>query len=60
MRIFKRAGAVALALCRLVGRIFLGVQANQYTITINVYNWGMNIADGTDDTLDVIAAFEEK
>ena len=30
------------------------------TITINVYNWGMNIADGTDDTLDVIAAFEAK
>ena len=60
MRIFKRAGAVALALCLLVGCIFLGVQANQYTITINVYNWGMNIADGTDDTLDVIAAFEEK
>ena len=60
MRIFKRAGAVALALCLLVGCIFLGVQANQHTITINVYNWGMNIADGTDDTMDVIAAFEEK
>ena len=60
MRIFKRAGAIALALCLLVGCIFLGLQANQHTITINVYNWGMNIADGTDDTLDIIAAFEEK
>ena len=60
MRIFKRAGAVALALCLLLGCVFLGVQANQHTIILNVYNWGMNIADGTDDTLDIIAAFEEK
>ncbi len=29
------------------------------TVTINVYNWGQYIDDGTDDTLDVIAAFEE-
>ena len=29
------------------------------TVTINVYNWGQYIADGTDDSLDVIAAFEE-
>ena len=28
-------------------------------VTINVYNWGQYIDDGTDDTLDVIAAFEE-
>ncbi len=28
-------------------------------VTINVYNWGQYIADGTDDSLDVIAAFEE-
>ena len=60
MRIFKRAAAVALALCLLVGCVFLGVNANRHTITINVYNWGMNIADGSDETLDIIAAFEEK
>ena len=29
------------------------------TVTINVYNWGQYIDDGTDDTLDVIAAFED-
>ena len=29
------------------------------TVTINVYNWGQYIADGTDDSLDVIEAFEE-
>ena len=29
------------------------------TVTINVYNWGQYIADGTDDSIDVIEAFEE-
>ena len=27
---------------------------------ITVYNWGQYISDGTDDSLDVIAAFEEE
>ncbi len=30
------------------------------TVTINVYNWGEYISDGSDDTLDVNKAFEEK
>ena len=29
-------------------------------ITLNVYNWGLYIADGSDGSLDIIAAFEEK
>ena len=29
-------------------------------ITLNVYNWGQYIADGSDESLDIIAAFEEK
>ena len=29
------------------------------TVTINVYNWGQYISDGSDDCLDIIAAFEE-
>ena len=29
-------------------------------ITLNVYNWGQYIADGSDGSLDIIAAFEEK
>ena len=29
-------------------------------ITLNVYNWGQYIADGSDDSLDIIAAFEER
>ncbi len=28
-------------------------------ITLNVYNWGQYISDGSDECLDVIAAFEE-
>ena len=61
MRIFKRAMAVVLALCLLVGCVFLvRREYDGETVTINVYNWGMNIADGSDETLDIIAAFEEK
>ncbi len=59
-KLAKRIGAVALA-CILVfgtaGLIFLG--QNQ-KITLNVYNWGQNIADGSDDTLDIVAAFEKE
>ena len=60
MRIFKRIAAATLVVCLIAGCCFLIGNANRPTITINVYNWGMNIADGTDDTLDVIAAFEAK
>ena len=60
MRTFKRVAAAVLVVCLIVGCGFLIGNANRPTITINVYNWGMNIADGTDETLDVIAAFEEK
>lgn len=28
-------------------------------ITLNVYNWGLYIADGTDDSMDVIQEFED-
>ena len=59
-KLAKRIGAVALA-CILVfgtaGLIFMG--QNQ-KITLNVYNWGQNIADGSDETLDIIAAFEKE
>ena len=30
------------------------------TVTINVYNWGENISDGTDDTMDVVEQFEQE
>ena len=60
MRIFRRVCAAVLAVCVLGGCVLLISQPKSQTVTLNVYNWGMNIADGTDDTLDIIAAFEEK
>ena len=60
VRIFKRVAALATAVCLVIGCGVLVFSARQQTITLNVYNWGMNIADGSDDTLDIIAAFEEK
>ena len=51
--------AVCLAAVVGIGGCSLVFSARQETITLNVYNWGMNIADGSDDTLDIIAAFQE-
>ena len=59
MRIFKRVAAIACVIALVVGGAALVFNARQETITLNVYNWGQNIADGSDDTLDIIAAFQE-
>ena len=59
MRVFKRVCAAVVAVCVLAGGAFLIFGARNETITLNVLNWGQNIADGSDDTLDIIAAFEE-
>ena len=34
-----------------------GISKDQ--VTLNVYNWGQYIADGSDDSMDIVAAFEE-
>ena len=60
VRTVKRVVALAAVLCLVIGCVALVTTARQQTITLNVYNWGMNIADGSDETLDIIAAFEEK
>ena len=59
MKIFKRAGAIACVVILLAGSLFLIVATRKDKITLNVMNWGQNIADGSDGTLDIIAAFEE-
>ena len=59
VKILRRVVAVATVICLIVGCGFLIGNAHKQTITLNVYNWGQNIADGSDDTLDIIAAFEE-
>ena len=52
------AGVVATALLVGGGFWFWGSRKSEQ-VTINVYNWGQYISDGSDGTLDVIAAFEE-
>ena len=59
MQVFKRAVAFVLVAFLLAGSLFLIVTTRQDKITLNVMNWGQNIADGSDGTLDIIAAFEE-
>ena len=58
--IVKRVAAGLLAVCLLVvlGFSFIGVGSEQ--ITLNVYNWGQYIADGSDESMDIIRAFEER
>ena len=53
----KKIISLALALCLLLCALPMTVSAADNEIT--VYNWGQYISDGTDDSLDLIAAFEE-
>ena len=61
MRTFKRvcAGVCAAVLLLGFGYIFLKPHT-QEQITLNVYNWGQYIADGSDDSMEVIAEFEKR
>ena len=60
MRKFRRVAAAACAVILLAGFVGLMAVSRQEKIVLNVQNWGQNIADGSDGTLDIIAAFEEK
>ncbi len=60
MRIVKRAAAIACLIALVVGGACMIFTARQETITLNVYNWGQYMADGSDESLNIIAAFEEK
>ena len=61
MRTFKRvcAGVCACLLLLGVGYLFIAPHT-QEQVTLNVYNWGQYIADGSDDSLEVIAEFERR
>ena len=59
-KIAKRCIAGALVVALVVGCGFLVFANRQDRVVINVYNWGMNIADGTDETRDIIAEFEAR
>ncbi len=61
MRHFKRVCACALAACLVfgLGCLFLAPHT-QETVTLNVYNWGQYIADGSDGSMEVIKEFETR
>ena len=60
VRIAKRIAAFAGALLVLLGLGLAVFTSRNQTVTLNVYNWGQNIADGSDDTMDIIAEFESR
>ena len=60
LRLVKRVAVVAAVVVLLVGGVCAVFSARQETVTLNVYNWGQYIADGSDDSLEVIKAFEER
>ena len=59
VRYLKRAVACVLVLSLTVGGGVLIFSARQEKITLTVYNWGQNIANGDDDTIDLIDLFEK-
>ena len=61
MRNFKRAAAGVCAAVLLLGCCWLIFFTRpKENITLNVYNWGQYMADGSDDSMDVIAEFERR
>ena len=58
----KKILAVILTLCTVFSLAGCGEtdSAEKTGVTLNVYNWGENISDGTDGCLDVIEMFEKE
>ena len=55
----RRFLSLALMLALLMTMCAIPAYAADAPVTINVYNWGQYISDGTDDYIDVNAAFTE-
>ena len=55
----KKIISFALAVCLLFGCCGSFASAKGEKVTLYVYNWGQYIAEGDDDSMDIIAAFEE-
>ena len=60
MKVFKRICAGFAAIAILFGLGFGIFGARQEQITLNVYNWGQYIADGSDGSMEVIKEFEKR
>ncbi len=56
----KKLLCVAMAVLILFGGLVVYSRCANYTAVLNVFNWGENIANGEDGTLDVIAEFEKR
>ena len=56
----KRVAAIVGIACVIFGIGFLFVAPAQEQITLNVYNWGQYIADGSDDSLAIVAEFQKR
>lgn len=55
----RRTFAAIIACAIVVGIVAIFAFTGSDTRVLNVYNWGEYISDGSDDSLDTIAAFEE-
>ena len=61
VRTFKRVCAACCAALVLLGFGYLFIQPHtQDQVTLNVYNWGQYIADGSDGSMEVIKEFEAR
>ena len=61
MRNFKRITAGLVAACLIFGCGYLLIAPHtRENITLNVYNWGQYIADGSDGSMEVIKEFERR
>jgi len=55
----KKIAGGAIAGILVAASIIVIVSAGANTLTLNVYNWGEYISDGSEDSLDTISAFED-
>ena len=58
--VLRRVAAAAAVVCLVVGCGALIFLSGQQKTVLNVKNWGMNMADGSDGTMDLIAEFERR
>ncbi len=56
----KRAFSAIMIVFLIMGTLCLSSCKEESSTTLRVFNWGEYISDGEDDTLDVIAQFEEE
>jgi len=60
VKTLKRVGAAFAVIIVLIGMFAFVFHSRNQKVTLNVYNWGQNMADGSDDTMDLIAEFEKR